>query len=237
VPAAARAGPKMLLEGLGDEGPEEPTLLKASQPNASPEVLGHASVQVHQGLGTRVAGGRGVAARCHGRSSQFPVARAFLRGYPPFLRCRAIVPGRVECPRGRVGRRIAVEKPTSPPCAFGQASSEATPRIPVMCENQQENSPADRHSKPMSTCAPSFGKGTRPCACRRWHGSATKRRCSDSRCAASPTPCCRGRRGTARCFSGSFGWCDAPEHRRGSCLAAAPPRQVRPQVEGLASAT
>ncbi len=150
MPAAARAGPKMLLEGLGDEGPEEPTLLEASQPNASPEVLGHASVQVHQGLGTRVAGGRGVAARCHGRSSQFPVARAFLRGYPPFLRCRAIVPGRVECPRGRVGRRIAVEAYV-PPCAFGQASSEVTPRIPAMCENQQENSPADRHSKPINT--------------------------------------------------------------------------------------
>ena len=126
VPATARAGPKMLLEGLCDEGPEEPTLLEASQPNASPEVLGHASVQVHQGLGTRVAGGRGVAARCHGRSSQFPVARAFLRGYPPFLRCRAIVPGRVECPRGRVGRRIAVEAYV-PPCAFGRPRRKSRP--------------------------------------------------------------------------------------------------------------
>jgi len=143
----------MLLEGLGDEGPEEPTFLEASQPNASPEVLGHASVQIHQGLGTRVAGGRGVAARCHGRSSQFPVARASLRGNPPFLRCRAIVPGRVECPRGRVGRRIAVEAHVHP-CAFGHASSEVPPRIPAMCENQQENSPADRHSKPINTWAP-----------------------------------------------------------------------------------
>jgi len=100
--AAARTAPEMLLEGLGYEGPEESALLEAAQPNASPEVLGHACVQVHQGLGARLAGGRGVAARCHGRSSCYSVARAFLRGYPPILRYPKFVPGAVGWPFGRV---------------------------------------------------------------------------------------------------------------------------------------
>ena len=69
VSPATRTGPEMLLQGLGDEGTKKAALFEAAQTYPSPQVLGYAGVQVDEGLGARVAGGCGTAARCHGRSS------------------------------------------------------------------------------------------------------------------------------------------------------------------------